>query len=121
MELTLKALRQEKQEIEKLIAECEQSILNKYQLEIEETLADKDEPYGDVTIGNIKFKIPKYIKWNTEKLEEIAAELDNPQEWIDYELSVSEAKFKTLPDILKDKFSKARSIKSGKINISFKE
>jgi len=108
VELTLKALRQEKQEIEKLIAQCEQSILNKYQIELEEELDSRNEPYGDVTIGNIKFKVPKYIKWDTERLFDIAAELDNPQDWIDYSLSVSEAKFKALPDILKDKFSKDR-------------
>ncbi len=125
MELTLKALRQEKQEIEKLIAECEQSLLNQHQIEIEETLAAKDEPYGDVTIGNIKFKIPKYIKWDESELisiqDEILEQGGNPFDWIDYALSVSETKFKALPDILKDKFSKARSVKAGKINISFKE
>lgn len=117
----LRSLRAERNIIETKIAECEQSLLNEHHIEIMESLASKDEPYGDVTIGDIKFKIPKYVKWDKAKLEEIALELDNPQDYIDYSLSVSETKLKMMPDYLKSRFTEARKVTAGKININFKE
>lgn len=121
----LKGLCLQKERLEQQIAECEQSLLSQHHIEIEESLASKDEPYGDVTIGKIKFKIPKYIKWDNVGLLEIAAEISaqggNPHDWINYKLSVTEIAYKALPEILKDKFSRARKISGGKINISFKE
>lgn len=119
------ALKKVKKHIEAKIAACEQSLLNQHKIEIEETLASKDEPYGDVTIGNVKFKVPKYVKWEQKELinvqNEIIAQGGNPHDWIDYKMSVSETKFKALPDILKNKFDKARKVTSGKINVSIKE
>lgn len=121
LQYTLRNLQRQKKEVEAKIIEAEQLILNEYAAEIQGNLAAKDEPYGDVTIGDIKFKIPKYVKWDEAKLEKIAATLDNPTDYIDVKLSVSETSYKTLPENLKTVFSEARKVSSGKINISFKE
>lgn len=121
MKEILKELYRQKKEIDKEISEVEQLVLNEYEAEIQGNLAAKEEPFGDITIGDVKFKIPKYVKWDEGKLEEIALTLDNPKDYIDVKLSVTETTYKTLPETLKAMFEKARKVSSGKINISFKE
>lgn len=112
------ALKKVEAHIKKKILSCEQSLLNQHRIEIEETLSGREEPYGSITIGDITFKIPKYIKWDDEKLEEIALGLDKPRDYIDVKYSVSESKYKALPLELKELFEQARTVTSGKVNIS---
>jgi len=116
----LRLLKAQEKEVKAKIAECEQSLINQHKIELQETLDSKPEPYGDVTIGDLLFKIPKNVKWDTEALLSIAATLNDPEAYIDYKLTVQESVYKTLPLELKAAFGKARSIKPGKINVSLK-
>ncbi|QDP62922.1 MAG: hypothetical protein Unbinned5081contig1002_27 [Prokaryotic dsDNA virus sp.] len=121
----LKALKEQKKDIEGKIAECEQSLLNEHQIEIKETLESRDEPYGDITIGDIKFKVPKYVKWDQKSLIEVQNKIiangGNPHDLIDYKMSAKESVLKTLSEETQKLVGKARKVTSGKISISFKE
>lgn len=125
MKEQLKELYAQREQLLIKIQECEQSLINENHIELEDSLNSKPEPYGDVSIGDIKFNIPKYVSWNNDKLFDLAAEISeqggDPLDWIDTKLSVSETKYKAMPDILKAKFEAARTVKAGKINIKFKE
>lgn len=66
----------------------------------------------------VKSDIPKDIKWDSPKLmtacEKIAELGEDPQQFIDFKLSVSEAKFKVLPKAILALVSDARVMKHGK-------
>lgn len=62
--------------------------------------------------------LPKKIEWDQAKLSDItrriAANGDNPSEYIEINYRVSEAKFNAWPDSLKSVFVPARTLKTGK-------
>jgi hypothetical protein len=113
------SLRKVAKHINDKIAKIEQSLVNQHKLELEE------KEFGQVTIGNLVFNKPKYVKWDNDLLfglaNEIAASGGDPYQWIECKLSVGENKYNALPDILRAKFETARSITGGKINIKVKE
>jgi uncharacterized protein (UPF0128 family) len=82
----------------------------------------KKKPEGDVTfeyVGlKITSKIPKIIAWDTDKLMEIAADLENEgvnaEEFLQWKLSIPEAKYKVLPDAVRQLVDDARTLKHGK-------
>lgn len=110
----LRALKREKKLLEEKILQAEQSLLNEYQKDLEGL------EYGSKTIGDIVFKFPKNVSWDTDKLEQIASTIENPRHYIDMKLSVSETTFSTLPESLRVLFEAARTVKSGKVNITLK-
>lgn len=114
----LKALKAVQAHIAKKILKLEQSLIDANKLELE------TKEYGSMTIGDLVFTKPKYVSWDNDVLfglaNEILVEGGDPHQWIDYKLSVSETKYNALPDILKAKFDKARSVKGGKINVKVK-
>lgn len=116
----LTELLRKKHAIEQKIKKVKQSLFNQHKIEIEEALEAKEEPYGDVTIGDVTFKMPKNVRWDQEKLFNLACSLPNPKDWVDFKLSVTETKFKAMPHYLKDSFKKARSIKGGTLSIKLK-
>ena len=62
--------------------------------------------------------LPKKIDWDQSRLAEIsqriAANGDNPAEYVEISYRVSEAKFSAWPESLKSAFAPARTLKTGK-------
>ena len=63
-------------------------------------------------------ELPKRIDWDQAKLTQIAANIasagEDPAEFIDTKLSVSERKFGALPDSWRKGFEPARTVRTGK-------
>jgi len=70
---------------------------------------------GDYTIVA---DLPKRVDWHQEKLAQIAANIaasgEDPAEFIDTKLSVSERKYGALPEAWRKGFEPARTVGSGK-------
>lgn len=111
----LRSLKEQEKLLKEKILQVEQSLLNEYHNELEGL------EYGSRTVGDIVFKFPKNITWDSDKLEDIARTLENPRDYIDLKLSVSETTFNALPANLQTLFKSARTVKPGKVNISFKD
>lgn len=66
--------------------------------------------------------LPKRVDWDQEKLTQIAANIaasgEDPSEFIDTKLSVSERKFNALPKAWRDGFEPARTVKVGALKVS---
>ena len=63
-------------------------------------------------------ELPKRIDWNQAKLAQIAANIasagEDPDEFIDTKLSVSERKYGALPESWRKGFEPARTVRTGK-------
>jgi uncharacterized coiled-coil protein SlyX len=63
-------------------------------------------------------ELPKRIDWNQAKLAQIAAKIasagEDPAEFIDTKLSVSERKYGALPESWRKGFEPARTVRTGK-------
>ena len=70
---------------------------------------------GDYTV---LADLPKRVDWDQEKLAQIAANIadsgDDPAEFIDTKLSVSERKYGALPESWRKGFEPARTVRTGK-------
>ncbi|MFT0532411.1 hypothetical protein ACMHYJ_06190 [Castellaniella hirudinis] len=70
---------------------------------------------GDVAI---KAELPKRVRWDQEKLAEIARRItaagDTVEDFIDVKLSVSESRYNAWPPTLRDQFTPARTVEAGK-------
>ena len=67
---------------------------------------------------HISADLPKKVEWNQARLAEItrriAANGDNPAEYVEISYRVSETKFNAWPESLKSSFAAARTLKTGK-------
>jgi hypothetical protein len=67
---------------------------------------------------HITADLPKKIEWDQARLaditQRIAANGDNPAEYVEISSRVSETKFNAWPESLKSSFSAARTLKTGK-------
>ena len=74
---------------------------------------------GDYTIVA---DLPKRVDWDQEKLAEIAANIadggEDPAEFIDTKLSVSERKYGALPESWREGFEPARTVRTGTLKIT---
>ena len=74
---------------------------------------------GDYTVVA---DLPKRVDWDQEKLEQIAANIANsgedPVEFIDTKLTVSERKYGALPEAWRKGFEPARSVKTGSLKVT---
>ncbi|MFP1645974.1 hypothetical protein [Pontitalea aquivivens] len=74
---------------------------------------------GDFTVVA---DLPKRVDWDQEKLAQIAANIANsgedPAEFIDTKLSVSERKYGALPEAWRKGFEPARTVKTGMLKIT---
>jgi hypothetical protein len=72
---------------------------------------------------DIKITIPKNVNWDQEQLakamETIKGWGENPADYVDVKLSVSETKFKAWPPAIRDLFAPARTVKPGKAKFEF--
>lgn len=73
---------------------------------------------GDYTIVA---DLPKRIDWDQDKLTQIAADIaasgEDPTEFIDTKLSVSERKYGALPETWRKGFEPARTVKAGTLKV----
>ncbi|MDF1854206.1 hypothetical protein [Pseudooceanicola sp.] len=74
---------------------------------------------GDYTVVA---DLPKRVDWDQEKLAQIARNIadsgDDPAEFIDTKLSVSERKYGALPEAWRKGFEPARTVKVGALKVS---
>mgnify|MGYP005854326293 CR=1 FL=1 len=74
---------------------------------------------GDYTVVA---DLPKRIDWNQEKLAQIAANIaqsgEDPAEFIDTKLTVSERKYGALPEAWRKGFEPARTVKAGALKVT---
>lgn len=66
----------------------------------------------------IKITVPKRTEWDQEKISKAVETIkgwgENPADYVDTKLSVSESKFKAWPPAIRDLFEPARTVKPGK-------
>ena len=66
--------------------------------------------------------LPKRVDWDQEKLTQIAGNIadsgEDPAEFIDTKLSVSERKYRALPEAWRKGFEPARTVKVGALKVS---
>lgn len=67
---------------------------------------------------DIKTTIPKSVAWDSDTLETMATD---PQvaEYVDCKLSVSEGRYKAMPQRIRDVVDRARTVKMGKVKFEF--
>ena len=74
---------------------------------------------GDYTVVA---DLPKRVDWHQEKLAQIAANIagsgEDPAEFIDTKLTVSERKYGALPEAWRKGFEPARTVKVGALKVS---
>ncbi|NRP30805.1 MULTISPECIES: hypothetical protein [unclassified Aliiroseovarius] len=74
---------------------------------------------GDYTVVA---DLPKRVDWDQEKLAQIARNIadsgEDPAEFIDTKLSVSERKYGALPGAWRDGFAPARTVKVGALKVT---
>jgi hypothetical protein len=93
--------------------------------ELQSELAKKDEPFGVVTIGDVKYTVAKKVEWDQEKLEylfnDISSSGDNAEDYMDIVYKVKEAAFKNWPSSIQNAFLPARTVQPGSISIKIME
>jgi hypothetical protein len=111
-------LKQRKQ----LIAARETQITEMLATEYKTELAEK---FGTVRCGEIKFHVPKRIKWNQEMLagifEKIQVSGSDPFEFVKVTYDVPESRYKAWPSNIRDEFEPARTVEAGKVTIKLEE
>lgn len=86
--------------------------------ELQAELAKKDEPFGVVTIGDVKFTVAKKVEWDQSKLAELYKEIgETAPEYMDTVFKVREAAFKNWPSAIQNAFIPARTISQGSVSI----
>lgn len=74
---------------------------------------------GDYTVVT---DLPKRVDWDQEKLAQIAANIadsgEDPAEFIDTKLAVSERKYGAMPEAWRKGFEPARTVKAGNLKIT---
>jgi len=93
-------------------------LLEFVQVELDAELQKKDEPFGVVTIGDVKYTVAKKVEWDQSKLAALYQEIgDTAHEYMDTVFKVKEAAFKNWPSAIQNAFMPARTIQQGAISI----
>lgn len=121
----IKAKRAELADVKAALEDLENELIDSMEAEIDAALRAKDDPFGTVNAGGIKFVIPKNVSWDQSILsslyEDIKSSGQDASEYIKVKYDVSETSFKSWPTPIKDEFMKARTVKPGKIKIELGE
>ena len=96
---------------------------------MKEQLSDKDYNCGTATVETEHYKVKavvtKKVKWDQDGLREAYAQIsasgENPDEYINTEYDVSEAKFKAWPTKIQNFFVSSRTVEPSKVKYSFEE
>jgi len=71
---------------------------------------------------HIKYDVPKKVTWSQSILKEIAERIvgagDKVEDYIDFKLTVSEARYTNWPTALQEQFARARTVEEGKPSIT---
>lgn len=108
--------------LKKAKAQVDTALIKRYREQAQAALTATGRNFGTVHITDgavaIKAELPKRIKWDQEKLAEIARRItaagDNVADFIDVKLSVSEPRYSAWPPALRDQFAAARTVEAGK-------
>jgi len=105
-----------------LVEHIEQALSLKYAERAQQLRLTSGKDTGIVHFDDGRVRItadlPKKIEWDQAKLSDItrriAANGDDPSEYVEISYRISEAKFNAWPDALKSVFVPARTLKTGK-------
>jgi hypothetical protein len=74
---------------------------------------------------DIKVTVPKNVAWDAAKIatavETIKGWNENPADYVDTKISVSETKYQSWPPAVRDLFTPARTVKPGKVKFEIME
>ncbi len=104
-------------------------LLSRKDAEIKALLAEKDEPFGDVTItvgnGRAKVNVPRKVTWDNDalakKYDEVKESGENPAMYFKVEYAISETAYKSWPEEVRSYFEDARTVEQGNPTIKFIE
>lgn len=98
----------------------EADVLENYKENFEELLRQKPEPFGKVSfmVGEyeVNYTRPKNVSWDQNKLAGLYEKIkqhENPDAYIKVKYDVQEVNFKNWPEVIRDAFIPARTIKNG--------
>ncbi|MDX1950292.1 MAG: hypothetical protein SFT90_07345 [Rickettsiales bacterium] len=104
------------------------AILEKYSKRLESSRQSLGKTHGVINLEDDGYIIiedlPKKIDWDQNKLSVIYQNLesagDKPEQYIDISYNISEKKYSSWPEIIRERFSEARELKNGKAKIFIK-
>ncbi len=99
----------------------------RYATRAAEARRDAGKDTGTVRLADGAFTViadlPKRVEWDQERLTQIAAGIaaagEDPAEFIDTALKVSERKYAALPEAWRKGFEPARTVKTGALKVVF--
>ncbi|MFV0283746.1 MAG: hypothetical protein ACK5JE_08160 [Castellaniella sp.] len=108
--------------LKKAKAQIDTALIKRYGEQAQAALAATGRDFGTAHITDgcvaIKAELPKRVRWDQEKLAEIARRItatgDNVADFIDVKLSVSESRYTAWPPALREQFAPARTVEAGK-------
>jgi hypothetical protein len=118
---SLESVQEEIAALEKVLAQIESAIANRVEPAVKEARDELQKYEGTVRVCvedvEVKHTVAKRVEWDTKKLDQIAAGLEDASHWIDFKLSISEKKYDAMPPVLRSQCDAARTIKHGKPKI----
>lgn len=118
-----------KGKLEKAIKKSKEEVYHILSDKVSAKLAEKDEPFGSVTLKEADVKItvtiPKKIDWDQDKLSTLAKQIEkdggNPLDYLKIDYSVSEAAYKVWGPNIRTFFEPARTATPGNPSIRIEE
>lgn len=109
--------------LKKAKIQVDTALVKRYGEQAQTALAATGRDFGTahITDGSvaIRAELPKKVRWDQEKLTEIARRItdagDNVADFIDVKLSVSESRYTAWPPALREQFAPARTVEAGKL------
>ena len=118
---SLESVQAEIEALEKIQGQIESAIANRVEPAVKEARDELQKYEGTVRVVvedcEVKHTVAKRVEWDTKKLDQIAAGLEDASHWIDFKLSISEKKYDAMPPVLRSQCDAARTIKHGKPKI----
>jgi 3-deoxy-D-arabino-heptulosonate 7-phosphate (DAHP) synthase len=104
------------------------AIQEKYSLRLQSSRQSLGKTNGVINLEDdgyiISEDLPKKIDWDQHKLSVIYQNLqsagDKPEQYIDISYNISEKKYSSWPEIIRERFTEARELKSGRAKIFIK-
>ena len=120
--LELEKVKATKDEASKYESRLKAEVVNRYRTELDAALAAKDDPFGTVNIGPVKFNVPKKVEWDQDKLAALYADIgESAAEYMDMTYKVKEAAFKNWPSVIQNAFLPARTVKAGTLTVEISD
>ena len=119
----IQTLEVQKKEIQKSINNAQFALIEKNRERLDQMKQDKDEPFGTFNISDkYSVNVPKNISYDQDFLASLYYEIgDTAAEYIKVKYEVSETKYKSWPEVIKKRFMAGRTVKEGKLKLTFKK